>query len=624
MKRSAPTVPRPEAASRNYHFDSMRPCSRRAGARCSVLAAWCRSSRAIWTCSCLWLKDASRPCVAARSSTPCGHRRVVSEETLSQALRGLRRARQRPARARLDALTDAERLDARTVALLVGRRRVTDGSEEADDRSGRDGAPFGRLALPNADLSWRPVLDLLLGLLKPSYALIATLTLVACCAGTVRRLRAERFVPDEPSVRSPGSSKRWLVVIVICAVWVALSGAGGFGYQTSDYMSHNGRLQDLVRLQWPVSYPDAGALVYYIGYYLPCALLGKFAGLGVASRTMYLWTLSGVVLSAFWIVRLFGGHRIWPVALFTVFAGLSVVGFPLLGQDSRLSSWEWWSIHDVYLARQSTTFQLFWAPHQVVPAWLLCLTLYWTTVVRREPGPAAFLVSLGCLWTPFATMGLVPFLLASVLSFPLRRLRAFLSFENVFGVGLLVGLFGVYYLGGSATTNPHAWLWQKVQLGDRHRLVRLAAFYVLEFGVLIGLLGTRWRDFDRARRLWFVAMGLVLFLSPLFVYGLWNDLHARGIVPSLVVLFIFCVDALTGVSLDDILRTRRPAITAIACMLAVGALTPVPWFVAGIREFGRAQPAKSVPDLMPQQYLGPTDSPFFRYLARPARRFHHH
>ncbi len=476
---------------------------------------------------------------------------------------------------------------------------------------------LGFLGLPYIIFFW--------GWLRPIYAAGATLTLVACCALAARRLRSVAGTVDTSTTEGRGKLGRNALVAALCSVWVLLAGPGGFGYQSSDYVIHNGRLQDLVGFDWPVIYTGSGALVYYVGYYLPCALLGKLAGLALASRAMYAWALSGVLLTAFWIVRLSGGRRIWPVALFVLFGGLSVVGGPLLGWDPRLDSWEWWSIRDVYLARQSMTFQLFWAPHQVIPAWLLCLMLYWSTVVRREPGSAVFLVSLGCLWTPFATIGLLPFLLASALSFARNRVREWFSTENVVGAGLLVTLFGVYYLGGSTTGNPHAWLWQKVPLGDWHKLARLAAFYVLEFGLPIAFIAGRWRAFNRARRLWFAAMTLTLLVAPLYVYGLWNDLHTRGIVPSLVVLFLFAVDALSGASWHDVLRLRRPALAGLALILAIGAATPLPWFAASVREFGRIQEAKSVPDyLLGHQFLGPVDSFFFRHLARfPVERGRH-
>jgi hypothetical protein len=448
------------------------------------------------------------------------------------------------------------------------------------------------------------------GWLRPGYALIATLVLAVSGALAARRFPAS----PAPSPGGRGMLLRYCVVAAICAGWVLLSGAGGFGRQSSDYIIHNGRLLDLIQYRWPVVYPGFGALVYYTGYYLPCALLGKIAGVAVASRMMYVWALSGVLLAALWIMRL-SGRRAWPVALFVLFAGLSVVGYSLQGWDNRLDSWEWWSVREVYLARHSMTFQLFWAPHQVIPAWLLTLVLYWMSVERREPGAAAFLVALGCLWTPFATLGLAPFLVAAGLSEPRQRWRRFLSFENVAGAGLLGLLFGVYYIGGSTAGNPHAWLWQRLPFGDWHILLRLVVFYALEFALLLALLLTRWTVLDRSRRLWFAATALVLLGSPLYVYGLWNDLHARGIVPSLVVLFLLVVEALAATPIRGVLR--RPATVALVLVLAIGSLTPIPWLRASLREFGQTQPAQSVPEYrLGYQYVGSPTSPFFRYLAR--------
>jgi len=470
------------------------------------------------------------------------------------------------------------------------------------------GATFGFLGLPYLLFFW--------GWLRLPYAIVATVVLCASFVLTVRRLRAEASSPGAVDRGRRGVGIRHLAVLALCAVWVALSGAGGVGYQNDDYAAHNGRLLDLVAHPWPLVYPGSRALVYYSAYYLPCALLGKLAGVAVASRVMYLWTLTGVVLTACWILRISRG-RVWAVALFMLFSGLDVLGYALLGWDARLSSWEWWSFREVYLAYQSTTFQLFWAPHQVTAAWLLTLTLFWISVERRDRGGAIFLVALGCLWTPFATLGLLPFLAASILSTAPARWRRLLSFANLAGGGMLVILIGLYYVGGSLTVNPRGWLWEKVPLGDWRNLMRLGVFYMLEFGVLFLLLARRWSAFDAPRRLWFAALGLVLCFSPLYVYGMWNDLHARGVVPSLLVLFLFVVEALSGVSATEMLAKRRFAAVGLVLALAVGALTPLRWFAASIQRFGQARRAVSAIDTpLGSQTLGSTDSLFFRYLAR--------
>ena len=69
------------------------------------------------------------------------------------------------------------------------------------------------------------------------------------------------------------------------ALLVTQIGAGGFGVGTYDWANkHNLIFADLVRFSWPVVYhgegtPSSGLmLVYYVGYYLPAALVGKVMG----------------------------------------------------------------------------------------------------------------------------------------------------------------------------------------------------------------------------------------------------------------------------------------------------------------------------------------------------------
>src|SRR6516164_22770 len=76
--------------------------------------------------------------------------------------------------------------------------------------------------------------------------------------------------------------KYWLSIAVVALLWSLQSGAGGYGPQTLDWEKHNAILKSMVNHSWPVTYLDADLsrfyLVYYFAYYLPAALIGKYAG----------------------------------------------------------------------------------------------------------------------------------------------------------------------------------------------------------------------------------------------------------------------------------------------------------------------------------------------------------
>ena len=94
-------------------------------------------------------------------------------------------------------------------------------------------------------------------------------------------------------IQSKGIEIEWkyfLILFALAFVWVYFSGIGGFTYQNGDWKKHFALFHDLVNLDWPVVHQDPMShtgqsfLVYYFGYYLVPALIGKFNQLGFYDR----------------------------------------------------------------------------------------------------------------------------------------------------------------------------------------------------------------------------------------------------------------------------------------------------------------------------------------------------
>ncbi|HQQ75667.1 MAG TPA: hypothetical protein PK031_11005, partial [Pseudomonadales bacterium] len=228
----------------------------------------------------------------------------------------------------------------------------------------------------------------------------------------------------------------YLVGISLCAAfllivfWLHLSGSGGNGFQNIDYIAHNGRLKELIDYAWPVRYGDGRALVFYVGYYLPAAAVGKWLGLSVAYSFLYFWTLAGVWLAFLWLARLssarylviaalmlmlFGG---WDAAHY-LFQTWNIPGQSVAGIFSvanfRVDFWAAELLGFNVGAYLSNTFQLYWAPHQIVAGWLvasLLLTLY-TQGQYRVMG---VVYALCALWAPLLLLALFPLMLLLCIS----------------------------------------------------------------------------------------------------------------------------------------------------------------------------------------------------------------
>ena len=92
-----------------------------------------------------------------------------------------------------------------------------------------------------------------------------------------------------------------LYALLATGLWAFLSGVGGYTFQNWDHHWRNAVLHDLITYHWPVIYsaPEHGPvkmLVYYVGYWLPSALVGKIFGWKTANFFLFLWTWLGVFL----------------------------------------------------------------------------------------------------------------------------------------------------------------------------------------------------------------------------------------------------------------------------------------------------------------------------------------
>ena len=151
------------------------------------------------------------------------------------------------------------------------------------------------------------------------------------------------------------------------------------------------------------------------------------------------------------------------------------------------------------------------------------------------------------------------------------------------------------------------------QAEGEHRLL----FAVLEFGLVWALSRPRAED-PGWRAVWWIA-GASLLVIPLCRVGEYNDFAMRASIPALFALWIGA-----GRALFDPATGRRRR-TALAVLLAVGAITPAMEIARSVSDFdvriGRLEEIPPLPVVHPNtalasQYVGPPDATFFRYLAR--------
>lgn len=132
-----------------------------------------------------------------------------------------------------------------------------------------------------------PTLIFLIGWLKWYWALLfGILTAFACVTAFTDSMKEECLVIGKSDI------KTFLKALLIITLWVYLSGIGGWCYQNKDHEVRNAIFRALVEYDWPVVSRGSGrGLIYYIGFWLPAACVGKLLDLrqGILHRYFGQW-----------------------------------------------------------------------------------------------------------------------------------------------------------------------------------------------------------------------------------------------------------------------------------------------------------------------------------------------
>jgi hypothetical protein len=492
-----------------------------------------------------------------------------------------------------------------------------------------------------------PSLIFILGWLKWSLAAPIAVLLVAATAFLVRD---ERRVSSGPGESAPVELPLFhvLLPVLVAFVLLLLSGVGGYGPQEGDWEKHNAILKDLMQKPWPVIYEYEGQtlpLVYYIAYYLPAGLVGKYAGWDAANQALFVWSLFGVVLVFLWFQLLVGRFAVGVSGIFLFFSGLDSLGS--LIRFAVAGNWDWqrmtlevgsWARNWIYVSRIDS---LWWAPHMAIAGWILAALVLNSVWGRRCARNGLFYLGLSLPWSPFLSIGIGVYLAMGWLSerADLGKLRNYFSPPNLCGA-VLIALYGFYFVAKFYPPLPpggapvHGWIFTAPLTPDWH-WTRLALvmglFCLLEFGVYAIVLASCGRAIDGRKGMILAVTVVWLTLLPLYRYGYYNDLAMRASIPALFVLSILVGKAFYGA--QAFARGR----SVLAILLLLGAIAPLISFTrhaVAMYEHKTIDFRPAMNDvgdliLLHQgvvqrtnwagfigQYTGSAEAPFFRYLAR--------
>ena len=262
---------------------------------------------------------------------------------------------------------------------------------------------------------------------------------------------------------------------------VLLSGIGGYLWQNSDHATRNTLFKILTEYPWPpVSNNGSVGIVYYIGFWLPAALIGKLTSLSVGFLFQVVWAILGMFL--IWLI-LCSFHKrivIYPLIIFLFFSGLDIFGYTLVTHTfsnlARIQIGKWASFGNIfatyhiewwprYYQFSSHITQLFWVFNQALPIWLITLTL----LSEKNNKNLVFLMGLSLLSSTLPFIGLIPIFFWCAMTdyneqiparaFTKTPLSSFLSlftFQNILGGGISGIVSFIYLSNNIASANTQA------------------------------------------------------------------------------------------------------------------------------------------------------------------------
>ena len=368
--------------------------------------------------------------------------------------------------------------------------------------------------------------------------------------------------------------ERFLIVSLIVALWVYFSGIGAFVYQTSDHTCRNTIYEMLVNYSWPVSNDDGRTLIYYIGFWLPSALVGKVAGIGIGYCAQALWAWCGIMLFYYLLCQWMGEMKIWPLLVFMGFSGLDIIGYFFSGRDMSLvwgdNALEWWS----YWQFSSFTTQLFWVFNQALPVWIALMLI----MNQKRNRYVVLILGSTLLCSTFPFVGLLPFAAYVVFvqwnkyveqagdkSAKIKLwFRDTFTFANVIDGGL-TGIVSFLYLRGNESGMNVA---SNVagESSAKAKLMMYIVFIIVEVGVYFALC----YKYHKKSLLYWISF-IWLCICPAVVVGFGQDFTMRASIPAQVILCLFVIDTLrqSNRAKDYLLRNL------LIVTLCIGAITPI-------------------------------------------------
>lgn len=464
-----------------------------------------------------------------------------------------------------------------------------------------------------------PTLIFIVGWLKWYWALIFGVPASYACVKAFTTA-----MQDKSLVLDKSDYKTFVKALLFIALWVYLSGIGGWCYQNSDHEVRNAIFRALVEYDWSViSHDGSRGLIYYIGFWLPASCVGKLLGLEAGYTAQVIWAIVGIFIVYYLICIYRKKVDLLPIVFLVFFSGLDYAGTWILGEegiDLNLAvHLEWWA-YDMQFT--STTSQLFWVFNQAIPAWVSTMLI----MTQKNCKNMLFILSLTMLTSTIPFVGLIPiviYLYVKRVNSDKNLWKEIFTFQNITGVVLIGGCVFLYLIGNVSSGMIRKDNAELAVMEPAAQWLRYLLFFFLEFGIYLFFI-CKYRKKDSLVYL----ITIILLICPFIKVGYDHDFCMRASVPALFIFMLMCIETLEKIRLDG----KKLLMAGYCTVLLLGTITPFNEIHRSVKEtFWRVTYGESVRCsevsienslLLGANFSGETDGSFFyKYLAKKHRFF---
>lgn len=501
-----------------------------------------------------------------------------------------------------------------------------------------------------------PILIFVSGWLKWYFALIGGTIIIVSYILAIRA--DEQIIMYRPAKQE---FRILFTAALIILLWTTYSGIGGICYQNSDHSARTAIFRAMVERPWPVKSEDGTrGLIYYIGFWLPSALIGKIFGFEAGYKFQIIWAALGI----WFVYYLICCHRrkveLWTLIFLIFFSGLDILGEAFRSRDGLNllldRHLEWW--HQGGLQYSSFTTQLFWVFNQAVPAWVAVAFL----MNHKKCNNMLLILGSIMLCSTFPFVGFIPvvtFWIISKCRLDRNKWRKeVFTIQNMTGV-LVIGIISFLYLIGNVSGNnvednryqveestvqqkmdsdllvsvgtgfygtsaelelevaqPQISVWDRISDWMHY----YGIFYVVEFGFYMLLI----LPYQRKNPLFYVVLAELL-ICPFIKVGFQQDFCMRASIPVYFLLMIMCMDTFAQMKENSREKLQADYILFIV-LLCVAGLTPTneinrctsEMYVRANQGVTNQYPESSIEEILNGfNFSGNVEKNFFyRYLAR--------